>query len=181
MSYNLNALSFVRYPDDRLDDRNLSTFCCLFDNKQPVLPVTVKIPAFLFAMYKSTGTIKYDTLQGYRLVIEVDQELADYYRALIPKWKPVQRSRWRAHITVVRPEKEIPPILEPWGKYEGEPLTFFYAPGVHEGKVYYWLNIWCVKLEEIRRELGLPVISEYTLPPEGFTKCFHCTIANKKL
>jgi hypothetical protein len=81
----------------------------------------------------------------------------------------------------VRPEKEAPVNLEHWGKYEGEPLTFLYEPYVYEGTVYYWLNIWCVRLEEMRRELGLPVVSQFTLPPEGFTKCFHCTIANKKL
>jgi hypothetical protein len=28
--------------------------------------------------------------------------------------------------------------------------------------------------------LGLPVSSEYTLPPEGFVKCFHMTIGNFK-
>lgn len=131
-------------------------------------------------LYKSTGVLNYTMDGGYRLAVEVDQQLADYYRALIPPWKPVNRPRWGAHITVVRPEKEQPVNLEPWGKYHGEPVQFLYEPSVHEGKIYYWLNIWCSRLEEIRTELGLPVISEFTLPPEGFIKCFHCTIGNCK-
>ena len=139
------------------------------------------LPSTVGPLFESTGTIKYDNSSGWRLTIEVDQELTDYYRSLIPPWKPVNRPRWPAHITLVRPEKEVPVCQEHWGKYEGESLKFLYEPYVHEGKVFYWLNIWCVRLEEIRRELGLPVVSEFTLPPEGFTKCFHCTIANKKL
>lgn len=130
-------------------------------------------------LYKSTGILHY-TEEDYRLVVEVDQQLASYYRALIPKWKSVNKPRWNAHITVVRPIKEKPIIFDAWGKYQGESIEFLYEPYVYEGKVYYWLNIWCSRLEKIRKELGLPVISEFTLPPEGFTKCFHCTIGNMK-
>jgi len=113
-------------------------------------------------------------------VVEVDQDLSDYYRSLIPPWKPVNKSMWSAHITLVRPGKEVPINTEHWGKYEGESIEFLYEPRVYSGKVYYWLNIWCKRLEDIRLELGLPVISEFTLPPDGFIKCFHCTIGNMK-
>jgi len=84
------------------------------------------------------------------------------------------------HITVVRVHKEKVPNKEYWDKYAGEEIEFSYSPIVHEGSVYYWLNVFCVRLEEIRRELGLSVVSEYTLPPEGFIKCFHMTLGNKK-
>lgn len=132
-------------------------------------------------LYLSTGTFHYFSEGGYRLVLEVNQELANYYYALIPKWKNARRPRWAAHVTVVRQEKETPVHLEHWGKYEEEQVPFFYSPVIHSGKVYYWLNIFCVRLEEVRRELGLPVRSEYTMPPSPlFTKCFHCTIANNK-
>ncbi len=57
---------------------------------------------------------------------------------------------------------------------------FFYHPQIHEGKIYYWLEIYCTLLEDIREELGLPVVSQYTLPPEGFRKVFHMTIGNTK-
>lgn len=131
------------------------------------------------SLYPSIGTFHYSS-DGCALKVLVDPELAAYYRALIPKWKNVKCPRWPAHITVVRQGKEIPTIMEPWGKYEGNTVEFFYSPVVHFGKVYYWLNVFCVRLEEIRRELGLPVRSEYTIPPEGFVKCFHMTLGNSK-
>jgi hypothetical protein len=133
-------------------------------------------------LHKSTGILRYTSNKDsfYRLALEVDQELSNYYRSLIPKWVDVSRPRWPAHITIVRPEKETPIHLDSWGKYEGEELDFLYAPEVQQGKIYFWLNAFCQKLENIRLELGLPVRSEYTLPPEGFKKCFHITIGNCK-
>ena len=83
-------------------------------------------------------------------------------------------------MTVVREEKEEVVNREFWGRYEGEEVPFSYDPTVQMGKIYFWLNVFCVRLEEIRLELGLPCVSQYTLPPEGFLKCWHMTIANQK-
>ena len=147
---------------------------------QTAIPLNAKSASNVDDMFKSTGTLRYDTISGHRLVVEVDQGIADYYRSLIPLWKPVNKPMWPAHVTLVRPDKEVPVNLEHWCKYEGEPIEFLYEPHVYSGKVYYWLNIWCNRLEDIRLELGLPVVSEFTLPPDGFIKCFHCTIGNMK-
>lgn len=127
-------------------------------------------------MFTSTGKIHYDDNEGFRLTVEVSQELSDYYRSLIPKHFRVNKPRWPAHITVVRPEKETPPKLRYWGNYEGEQTSFLYEPYILEGNGYCWLNVWCKRLETLRDELGLPIVSKYTLPPAGHTKCFHCTI-----
>jgi len=129
-------------------------------------------------MFKSKGTIRYDDNAGFRLTVEVNQDLSNYYRALIPRCYRVNRPRWAAHITVVRPEKEIPPLIRYWGDYEGEEIEFMYDPYIHQDKGYYWLNTWCNRLEYIRTELGLPYHSPFTLPPSGFTRNFHCTIGN---
>jgi len=131
-------------------------------------------------LYPSIGTLRYSN-EGYRLVVEVDQGIVDFYRSLIPKWMHVMGSRYRAHITVVREEKEEPVCKEHWNKYQGEEIEFFYSPVIHQGKVYYWLNCFCKRLEDIRLELGLPVISQYVIPPDGFSKVFHCTIGNMKI
>jgi len=131
-------------------------------------------------MYSTYGTIRYNDDDGFRLTVEVDQDLSNYYRSLIPKHLKVNRPRWPAHVTVVRPEKESPPKIRYWGDYEGEQIDFLYNPYVFCDKGYYWLEVWCSRLETIREELGLPVISRYTLPPSGFKKCFHCTIGNYK-
>ena len=128
--------------------------------------------------HESVGTIRYG--EDYKLVVEVDQELARFYRSLIPKWIGVTRPRWPAHITVVRSEKESPVDLSVWGKYEGYQIKFLYNSDVQFGKIYYWLDVLCKDLEEIRKELGMSVTSQYTRPPDGFSKYFHCTIANLK-
>lgn len=128
-------------------------------------------------MFSSKGVLRYSE-DPYKLIVEVDQAIADYYRSLLPKYKKPNPQKYKAHISVVR--KEIPVNLEAWGIHEGEEVEFFYDPGVKFGTVYCWLNVWCKRLEEVRRELGLPVNSPYTLPPEGFEKCFHCTIGNYK-
>jgi hypothetical protein len=77
---------------------------------------------------------------------------------------------------VVRPEKEIPPLIRYWGDYEGEEVEFIYDPYPLEGNGYYWLNCWSKRLEVIREELGLPNVSKYSLMPAGFNKTFHTTI-----
>ena len=127
--------------------------------------------------YESTGQLQYS--KDWRLVLRVDQGLADYYRSLIPKWTPCQRPRWPAHVTIVRQEKETPVNKQFWWRYNNERVKFLYSPIVHQGKVYYWLNVYCNRLEEIRIELGMPCHSQHT-QPEGFRKSFHVTVANMK-
>lgn len=128
-------------------------------------------------LYKSTGVLRYSQT-GLNLRVDIDQAIVEYYRALVPKWIPLNRQAFRAHISVVRHEDV--PNMELWRRHEGERIEFHYIPYVHHGKVYYWLNAFCTRLEEIRLELGLPVSSQYTLPPEGWVKCFHITIGNLK-
>lgn len=130
-------------------------------------------------LYKTQGTIRYSVVDiGHKLIVEVDQGIVDLYRSLIPKSRCVQRQMYPAHISVVR--KETPKNLEFWGKYEGELVDFWYDNEIHWGQVYYWLNAFSKKLEEIRIELGLSVSSEYTRPPDSFEKVFHITIGNTK-
>lgn len=128
-------------------------------------------------MFTSTGIIRYHD-NPYKLVVDIDQEISNYYRSLLPKCIKPNRQRYEAHISVVR--KEIPINLQFWKKYEGEEVEFCYTNQVFFSDNYCWLNVFCIRLEEIRLELGLPVSSIYTLPPEGFTKCFHSTIGNFK-
>lgn len=131
-------------------------------------------------MFSSIGILKYEITEnaGYKLIVEVDQEIADYYRSLIPKWYKTSRQRYPAHISVVR--KEIPPRKEFWGKYDGKEIEFVYSPLIYKGIVYWWINAFSNKLEEIRLEMGLPISSKYTRPPDGWDKVFHITIGNSK-
>ena len=81
-------------------------------------------------------------------------------------------------ISLVR--KEIPKNLDAWGKYEGKKIEFKYSPDIQCDERYWWLNVYSKTLENIREELGLPVGSRYTRPPDGHEHVFHVTIANRK-
>ena len=130
-------------------------------------------------LYPSIGTFQYSCHDGnYKAIVRADQSISDYYRALIPKYYYVAPQMYPAHISVVR--KEVPPNKDAWGKRTGERIEFFYSPMIQHGEVYWWLNVFCKRLEEIRTELGLPVTSPYTRPPGTFEKVFHLTIANNK-
>lgn len=125
-------------------------------------------------LFKSTGTLRYGET---KLVLDVDQGIVDYYLSLIPKTIRTNRQMYAAHISVVRNES---PNMELWRKYDEEQIEFQYSNIVHNGTVYYWLNAWCKRLEEIRRELGLVVDEIYTEPPCGFVKTFHISLGNTK-
>jgi hypothetical protein len=130
-------------------------------------------------LYKSTGILKYNQeLENCKLILQIDQGIYDFYYSLIPKCLYAQRQMYSAHISVVR--KEIPPNLDKWGKYENETITFYYENKIHFNSTYLWLNCFSTQLEKIRTELGLEITSSYTMPPDGFNKCFHITLANFK-
>lgn len=128
--------------------------------------------------YESEGVLRYSGND--KLIVEVDQSISEFYLSLIPKYKNINRQKYPTHITVVRTGKEQPVNLENWGKYQGEAIKFLYGSYIYSERVYYWLNVICLRLEEIREELGLSNQSIYTLPPSGFSKFFHITIANTK-
>lgn len=130
-------------------------------------------------LFESSGILHYSGED--RLVLEIEKDFGRYYRSLIPKWVGANGLRYAPHVTIVRTGKEVPAIKEHWGKYQGEIVSFFYDPIIQNGEVYFWLNVFCKRFEQIRKELGLPVESIYTLPPEGFQKCFHTTIARRNI
>jgi|ERR1700722_524887 len=126
-------------------------------------------------MFSSIGTLRY---HDEKLIVEVDQQLGRYYFNLVPKWFKLSHQKYPPHISVVR--KEVLPNKQYWKKYDGEAIEFLYENYCYNDEVYFWLNAFCTRLEEIRLELGLPVSSQYTRPPSGFHKCFHITLGNCK-
>lgn len=127
--------------------------------------------------HSSTGRLKY--IGDDSLIVEIGSDIARYYRSLIPKYQSINGTRYAPHITVVRTGKDQP-IKEFWGKYEGEKINFIYCPFVESSDIYFWLNVLCKRLEDIREELGLPIITSM-YAPEGFRKFFHITIGNNKI
>jgi len=133
--------------------------------------------------FVSTGKLVYSDeplskpLTPYKLIVEVDPELANFYRNTIPKKFAVNRSKFPPHISVVR--KEIPTNIKFWKKYDNKPIEFEYYDYVFNDETYFWLNAYSKELEDIRVELGLTAMSDLTKPPDG-SYTFHITITNIK-
>lgn len=119
--------------------------------------------------HKSTGILEYGNgNSGLKLTVKIDPNIYFYYRSLIPKAICLNHQKFEPHISVVR--KEIPQNMNFWGKYEKEKVEFEYDSFVYHGEIYYWLNAYSKRLEEIRLELGLPLSR----------KIFHITLGNIK-
>jgi len=127
-------------------------------------------------MFSSVGILRYFD-NPYKLIVEIDPGISDYYQALIPKYIRFNKQMYAPHISVIR--KESIPNLDLWGKHEGCEFKFEYDNYVYMGTNYLWLNVFSEELENIRLELGLTKTSEITRSPDGRHK-FHTTIGNFK-
>jgi len=120
-------------------------------------------------MIQSFGVLRYYASWA---ILLIDQQVAEYYFSLIPKYYYAQRQMYDAHITVVRFGVEVPTNMSVWGKYDGEKIMFEYVPVVESGGVYFFLNAYSERIGDIRVELGLP---RYR-----FSDHYHITIGNLK-
>lgn len=127
-------------------------------------------------LFTSFGTLHY-SFEPFKLIVSVDEELARFYRHLIPKYYKCQQQRWSPHITVLR--HTVPPNMAYWKKYENSSIEFRYDPYVQSDQRYWWLNVECPRLTEIRRELGLQPWDTLNKPPNG-EEWFHITLGNAK-
>ena len=127
-------------------------------------------------MHKSTGKIVYDPYRGklkkkphWWCVVEVDTEITRYYRWWIQNKYHVKglcQPSWDAHISVIRGEKPKPELMHLWKKYHGQVIEFEYEHNPRktgerdhhiDGDGHYWfVDIKCEQLTNIRKELMLP-------------------------
>jgi hypothetical protein len=127
-------------------------------------------------MFTSFGWLKEFREDGsYKLIVEVDPEISNYYRALIPKYCRAKPQRYAPHISVIRHENPYDP--ERW-EFSG-PVEFQYDGVIYDNGIYFWLAVECRELEKIRQWLFLPPVSEITRSPDGRHK-FHITLGNTK-
>lgn len=125
-------------------------------------------------IFSGIGTLRYAGGNTNKwLVLDVDQGISDFYRAMVPKSQFIRPQMYPAHITVVRLGREEIEDYEFWGKYDGEQVPFTYSNEIKQAGPYYFLDAWSPRLEEIRTELGLPNIRS------GYS-AFHITIGNQK-
>lgn len=126
-------------------------------------------------------------------IIKVDREITRYYRwwvdkevvnplglehiSTVPKIyfdkmgaKGLSQPSWDAHISIVRGEKPHASVSHLWKKYDGERITFCYkhhprkAGDTTGGDGPYWfVEVFCPRLDEIRDELKLVTGWKYHL------------------
>ena len=129
-------------------------------------------------LFEAQGILRYTEKPTYKCILEIDQEIVNYYRWFLPKCLEINPQKYRAHISIVR--KEIPKNLDFWAKYEGKVINFWYQNVIYNGEIYFWLDAYSLKLEKIREELGLSNVWIYDKPLIGFNKIFHITLGNVK-
>jgi hypothetical protein len=127
-------------------------------------------------MIKGIGKLVY-TEKPYKLIVEVENDLGNYYRSFIPKYFRFQKPMYNTHISVIRSEDIY--NLQYWGELNNVEIEFDYDNYIFQNSIYFWLAVECNLLKNIRENLGLPPLSKITKSPCG-NHDFHITIANSK-
>ncbi len=123
---------------------------------------------------KSKGKLKYSpkllgehTSDKWWLVLDCDPEIGRYYRYLFLlqnfRSEQIQRPAWKEHITVIRDEEPLDNFKPLWGKFEKQLVEFSYNTEPQTNDEYWWLDVECEFLLDIRTELGLPREPHYPL------------------
>lgn len=117
-------------------------------------------------IYHVKGTVK--TYSNW-ILCYIDEEIARYYRSLIPKYYNVKPPRELAHISIVRPF-EWPD--RPFSQFDGDKVDIQYYLPIRRDATYFWLDCMSDDIRNIRRKLGL----------QDYLKndCFHITLGNLK-
>lgn len=116
---------------------------------------------------KSTGKLVYSPRTHLRsserwLVLQCDDEISRYYRHLYTVAYPylnaerhgkLTRPVWGAHISVIR--GEWVPNYKLWKLKDNKIIEFTYNAGVLDNGEYYWLQVSCPELEDLREQYGL--------------------------
>jgi hypothetical protein len=115
---------------------------------------------------------------GRRAIVTVEEDIAAFYRSLIPKYEYARAQKYDAHITVVRFLIDEIRNIPAWEKHAGEVIKFHYEPIIHKERAYFYIDVSCERIGDIREELGLP---RFRMNELGASRGkYHFTIANRK-
>lgn len=116
-----------------------------------------------FVMYDSSGTLRYspkvrDLPTGkWWCVLDCDEEIGRYYRSLF-NWEnrakiKIMAPAWGSHISIIA--NEPPSNTDLWLADSGKQFKFSYDPALKSNGEYYWLDVFCEQMLELRERLGL--------------------------
>lgn len=115
--------------------------------------------------HESVGTIKYDPprpglkkKKDWWAIVKVDREITRYYRWWVKKryWIDLCMPSWDAHISIVRGERPERHLMHLWKKYDGHKVTFKYGHDVQQNGQFWFVDVDCPFLLDIRKELNRP-------------------------
>jgi len=125
-------------------------------------------------MYASSGTLRYSPKreasdQHWWVILDCDPEIGRYYRHLYHhehhRCRKLAKPFWGPHITVLRNEEPDDAYKHLWNRHAGEKIEFHYQGGIKDNygperyRSFFWLEVICPRLNEIRQELGLKDVS----------------------
>ena len=123
-------------------------------------------------LFKSSGKLRYSTTTKYWVTLDADPTIGSYYRNLFNLYhfncKLIKKPSWAEHVTVVRNEEPVNKMA--WSFYNEMVVEFEYDSQIKTDGDFYWLDVYCDFLYQIRVELGLKKNPEYP---------FHLTIGNR--
>lgn len=124
--------------------------------------------------HKGIGTIIYDPYRAsmkkrtrWWCIVDVDKTITAYYRWWLAKERHIwlYQPSWNAHVSVVRGETISVKAQHLWKKYHNQQIEFTYdhvgnfktgeSPVAKSDGLYYWVDVHCPMLDNIRTELGL--------------------------
>ena len=131
--------------------------------------------------FKAKGVIRYDPYRGkmksntkWWVVVNTDQEITRYYRWWVHRryWIELQQPAWGSHVSIIRGEKPADHLMHLWKKYDGHWIEFEYNHNVRQSgdttgwdrpDCFWFLDVRCEFLNQIRGELGRPTGWKYHL------------------
>lgn len=112
-----------------------------------------------------SGYIKYDPYRpglkkkkDWWAIVQTDREITRYYRWWVKKELHVDlcEPSWNSHISIIRSEKPSANKMYLWKKYEGRKIEFKYKHNVIRSGHYWFVEVECPLLKQIRDEFDLP-------------------------
>lgn len=114
-------------------------------------------------VFESTGTIVYDPYrkgkeEPWTAVVEVSQDLVDYYRLQFLNTFHIQllRPNWKPHISLFRGQMDYRKEMKKyWKEMDGQRVKFVYTNELYWNDTHVWVNTYFPEFFELREKMGL--------------------------
>jgi hypothetical protein len=104
--------------------------------------------------YEAIGILNY---KNNWLILETPFSINLYYKWWIEKFigKKISTPLYGSHVTIIAGKYTDVSNHPNWAKYQDKKIPFKYSSIIYGDDNYFWLNVICGELADIRKELGL--------------------------